>query len=217
MADEPAPADEEPTAAAEPAAAAAEAVAEPAAEAGPAAEGGKSASKSPAKARPASLAHGPGGRTHAPGPQPFVVGGALLFCDAVAAPQRARHSAHARSCVIAPPLCNRTLVCTLQPNHAQERNPPPAEAPAVPAKPPPEPKPPLPRASIVEACPPSGTASVWLVRLLRPHLAAPGSSARRCQNESGAHNCRPSPNAARTQAAATLWPKPRSADAGARA
>ena len=34
--------------------------------------------------------------------------------------------------------------------HTQERKPPPAEAPAVPAKPPPEPKPPLPRASTVK-------------------------------------------------------------------
>ena len=67
-----------------------------------------------------------------------------------------RHSVHGMSsCVIGTlPLCNRTR--TLQPNHAQERNPPPAEAPAVPAKPPPEPKQPLPRPSIVEAWPPFG-------------------------------------------------------------
>ena len=113
-----------------------------------------------------------------------------------------RHSVHdTRLCVIGTlPLCNRTR--TLQPNHAQERNPPPAEAPAVPAKPPPEPKQPLPRPSIVEAWPPLGGLLLWYCYSLarappRARLAAPGRSSRQCQNGDRAHDC-PSPNAART-------------------
>ena len=124
-----------------------------------------------------------------------------------------RHSVHGTSsCVIGTlPLCNRTR--TLQPNHAQERNPPPAEAPAAAAKPPPEPKQPLPRPSIVEAWPPFRWPPFWYRYSLAraPPQGAPGGSGQ--LNSAGPERrphpqrC-PSPNAARTQAAATLRPKP---------